>query len=185
MPRITTVKKARKAQGNCGRCGKAIEVGDSYRWWKFRYGGRSIRCLDVGCAPRASELTQSKMSTVYAAQESLADFLAKWDGTDLDEVQQEVECCADEVEEVADEYQEAADNQREHFPDSETADENEERAEQLREWADEIRDAAQNLEPLAGDDDEDEPNDDDAPDADEWRANVITEIESALENCPL
>lgn len=30
----------------CGTCGKEIASGDVYYWWKFRFGGRHIRCAN-------------------------------------------------------------------------------------------------------------------------------------------
>jgi hypothetical protein len=61
MPRVNFVKKARKAIPSSG-----IKVGDSYYWWKFRYGGKFVSKE----RPRQSQLTQSKLSGVYAAEES-------------------------------------------------------------------------------------------------------------------
>lgn len=184
MPRVTTVKKARKEQGTCGKCGIELKAGDAYRWWKFRYGGKRFRCTKPECTPRASDLTQSKMSTVYAAQETMADVLAVWDSYELDDVKGDAEMCVDEIRGVGEEYQEAADNQREHFPESETADENEERANELEQWVSDLEDAINELEEFDGETNDDgDPVDEDA--ADSWRDEARSALSDAFEDCPL
>jgi hypothetical protein len=50
MPRVHHVKKARKADR-----GNGIKKGESYYWWKFRYGGK---CKSK-TYPRPQQLTQS------------------------------------------------------------------------------------------------------------------------------
>src|SRR3954464_10047336 len=76
VPRVYTQKKSsRGAERRCGRygCGKVIEPGESYFQFSFRYGGTHYRCAEH--RPRQSELTQSKMSAVYAAIEDAGDNL--------------------------------------------------------------------------------------------------------------
>jgi ribosomal protein L37AE/L43A len=146
MPRITTVEKARQDQGNCGRCGKEIKAGDGYRWIKFRHGGRHIRCLESGCAFRSSELTQSKMSEAYAAQEDAQDALTTWDGEELSDLQDIAQEAADAIRSVAEEYQSSADAIHDNFSESSTADECEEKSQELEGWADEIESAGEDLE---------------------------------------
>jgi hypothetical protein len=179
-PHTTT----RKAAGSCSRCRDDIKAGDAYRWWKFRFGGKRIRCMKARCAPRPSDLTQSKMSSVYAAQENVDDVLMDWDTIDLDDVRGPLEELIDEVETIGEEYQEAADNQRDTFPDSPTADENEERAQQLEEWKDQLEDAKDSLEEFEGDkNDDDEPKDEDEASA--WRDGIMDAVGSVLCDCPL
>lgn len=157
MPRVTTVKKARKAQGSCGRCGDALPKGSAYRWWKFRYGGKRKRCMKPSCAPRGSDLTSSdKLSRVYAAQENLEDAIAEWDRESVHDLQAAAEAAAEEIREVAQEYQDSADSIRESFSESPTADECEERAQELEDWADEIESAASDMEEFEGTKDCDE-----------------------------
>ncbi len=96
--RVITVKKARKAQGNCGRCSDPIGVGDSYRHWSFRYGGTQRRCVKPSCSPRQSELTQNDV-LVMAYQLGEEHF----DLTD------NIEDFDDQVTEVADAIQEILD----------------------------------------------------------------------------
>ena len=77
MARIYTVKAARVAQRNCGRCAAPIGIGSSYIWSKPRAGkwttgAKMVRCLQPTCRFRPSEMTTSKMAGVMAAQESFA-----------------------------------------------------------------------------------------------------------------
>jgi hypothetical protein len=55
MARAHFVKKARKAIP-----GTDIKKGDSYYWWKFRFGGKRTSKT----APKASQLTQSEFWVV-------------------------------------------------------------------------------------------------------------------------
>lgn len=154
MPRVNTVAKARKAQGTCGKCGAEIGAGDGYRWIKFRHGGRRVRCLKPECRFRNSDLTQSKMSEVYAAQESAEDSIG--DCASIEDLKALAEETADEIERVAEEYQESCDNIRDQFTDSTTADECEEKADGLQDWADNLRsvldDFSDEFEPAEPDD---------------------------------
>ena len=75
MPRVTTRTKNRGGRDrHCGRCGEVIKPGEKYYTWAFRYGGSRFNCYRHH--PRQSELTQSKMSGVYAAIESAQDAIA-------------------------------------------------------------------------------------------------------------
>ena len=74
MPRVKHVQSARKAIPSAG-----IEVGDSYYWWKFRYGGKRVSKT----YPKRSQLTQSLWSSVYAAQEELEEAKANADDLGL------------------------------------------------------------------------------------------------------
>lgn len=64
MPRVTFVKAARKDNPVCKK-------GESYFWWKFRYGGKRFSLT----RPRQSQLTQSAyFGTVYGMQEGVEDY---------------------------------------------------------------------------------------------------------------
>ena len=55
MPRVTHVKKAQKDNSVC-------KAGESYYWWKFRYGGKHYSLT----YPKRSQLTQSDfLSQMY------------------------------------------------------------------------------------------------------------------------
>lgn len=128
MPRVHFKTKIKLgAERSCGLCGKAIEPGDKYYTWKFRYGGARYRCADH--RPRQSDLTLSKMSAVYAAIENAEGALP--DCTSIPDVVEQVGLVAEVVREVAQEYSEAA----EPFGGQ---GENQERADELEYWADEL-----------------------------------------------
>jgi hypothetical protein len=139
MPRVNTVKKSRKDQGSCGKCGDPLPKGSPYRFWKFRYGGKRKRCMKDECSPRRSDLTQSKMAAVYDAQDDAEETLASWDREDVSVLRGALESLAETVREVGEEYAEAA----EPFGNS---GENQERADELESWADSLESAASELE---------------------------------------
>lgn len=72
--RVTLVNKCRQSPGKCGCCGKEIKTGDGYKWWKFRYSGRFVRCLEVKCHPKPSQLISNPFQSALAAiSESLSE----------------------------------------------------------------------------------------------------------------
>ncbi|KKN32812.1 hypothetical protein LCGC14_0810030 [marine sediment metagenome] len=109
--RVTTVKKARKAQGNCGRCSDPINVGDSYRHWSFRYGGTQRRCVKPSCSPRQSELTQNDV-LVMAYQIGEEHFDMTDNPEDFDDQVTEV---ADTIQEILDVIEEKMSNIEDGF----------------------------------------------------------------------
>lgn len=63
MARVTFVKKARKDVPSAG-----IKAGDSYYWWKFRFGGKHYSKTQ----PKRSQLTQSAFySALYDLQDDV------------------------------------------------------------------------------------------------------------------
>lgn len=146
--RVNRVAKARKAQRPCCKCSTAINVGDSYKWIKGRYGPKRTFCKDH--SPRQSDMTSSdKLARLYSAQESIEDAVS------LDELITALECAASDAREVGEEYQESADNIRETFSESNTADECEQKHEDCESWADELEQAQQECEEIRDRDDED------------------------------
>src|SRR4051812_45919680 len=98
MPRVNTqTKSARGATRHCARCGAEIKPGERYYSWSFRYGGTRYNCGRH--SPRPSELTQSLMSDVYAAQERASDSLL--DAETIEDIKSFVEEVADAAREVA------------------------------------------------------------------------------------
>ena len=148
MPRVNKVAKCQKAQGECPKCGKKIAKGDGYIWWKFRYGGRRVRCL--ACPyPRSSELTNSdKLSRLYGAGESVEDAIAAFEkDNDIDALRSAVEDAASEVRSVGEEYRESQENIENGFNHSTSmSDELGEKADSCESLADEIESAAGDLE---------------------------------------
>lgn len=155
MPRVTMVNKARKAQGTCGKCGAKIKKGDSYRWWRFRYGGRRVRCAKSECRPKPSDLTQSAFyGTLYDIQDSLEDAVTNRDADGL-------RSAADELRNLGEECSSNRDNMPEGLQDSETGELLQTRAEECESRADELESAADEIEGL--------------PDAAEWKEYVENE----------
>ena len=60
---------------HCDKCRREIAKGEQYRHFKvgFRYGRKQVRCMRAECAPRQSEMTNTKMSGEYAAVEAAED----------------------------------------------------------------------------------------------------------------
>lgn len=163
MPRVYRKTKIRLgADRSCGRCGRAIKPGDEYLQWSFRYGGTHYRCASH--YPRQSELTQSKLASVYAAQESVQDQMPEL--TDPDSIVAAVEDVGSAAQEVADEYREAD----EAFG-GQGATEAAERADELEAWAQDLESFQ-----LDVDDEEDE----------DWDLEAAREQAlAAIEECPL
>lgn len=110
MPRINTVAKAQKDQGTCSGCGKEIKAGDPYKWIKFRFGGRKVKC--GACDFRDSELTQSEfLSQVY----DLNTRLGNLSGDEPEDLKSELEDIASEFENLASECDDKLSNMPEGF----------------------------------------------------------------------
>lgn len=173
--RVNHVEKARKSPGQCGQCRKEIAVGQPYKWAKGRFGPKMLRC--GGCVFRRSSLTTSKMSSVYAAVESLEDLLEGWDGSNgsVEDVQMEVDIIVEEAESVASEYEEAAEAMQS------AGESQQERAEALRDWIGSME--GLDLNDYEKEDDADEV-DTSAPKFVAWKDGIIAEVASVLGDCP-
>ena len=116
MPRVTHVKKARKDNPVCKK-------GESYYWWKFRYGGKRYSLT----RPRASQLTQSAyFSTLYSIQEMVED----WSG-EADDMEGFIDEVRDQITELRDETQGSLDNMPESLQYSPTGELLQERVDAL------------------------------------------------------
>jgi hypothetical protein len=177
MPRVLTKTKNRAGKDRaCGKCARPILPGEKYRTWSFRYGGTRFRCDRPECAPRPSELTQSLMGSVYAAQESFEDQAAAGFETVADIVTA-VEEVAEAAQEVCDQYREAA----EPFG---GAGEHAERADELESWISELEGFMPEEEP---DDEEEAEGDEEAIEdlQQEAREKALTEAQELVNGCPL
>ena len=96
MPRVTFVKKARKDN-------PAVKAGESYYWWKFRYGGKRYSKT----RPRPSQLTQSHY---YGTVRSLVERIEDESPTDYDDFVSLRDEVRDELEELGQECQSSLDN---------------------------------------------------------------------------
>lgn len=96
MARANFVKAARKDIPGTG-----IKKGDSYYWWKFRFGGKRVSKT----APSRSDLTQSAFyGTLYEIEDRFGGGFAT-----VDELQSEVENAISDLEALRDECQEKLD----------------------------------------------------------------------------
>ena len=128
MPRVNRVEHCRKSPGACGKCGEEIKIKDAYVWWKFRYGGKCIRCAKPGCVPKPSDLTQSEFyGTLYSIQE--AGFTADT----LEDLESERDDIKGQLEELRDEQEEKRSNMPESLQESDTGNTLQERYDALEE----------------------------------------------------
>lgn len=104
MPKVTHVKKARKAIPEAG-----IAVGESYYHWSFMSGGRGGPKQVSKTPPKPSQLTQSEFwGAVYALQEDDAT-------PEFDDLESAIETMKSELENIRDACQEKFDNLPEGF----------------------------------------------------------------------
>lgn len=88
MARATFVKKARRALPDYG-----IGIGDSYYWWKFRFGGKHYSKTP----PKQSQLTSSPyLSQILEIQERVFD--REDPESFVEEIKSELESLKDELE---------------------------------------------------------------------------------------
>lgn len=96
MPRVTFVKSARKDN-------PVAKKGESYYWWKFRYGGKRYSKT----RPRQSQLTQSAyFGTVYSLQEEVED-APVLEAADIESLRDSIQS---QVEDLSQESQDSLDN---------------------------------------------------------------------------
>ncbi len=114
MPRVNNIEACRKSPGTCGKCSTKIEIGEPYRWWKFRRSGKFIRCAKPGCAPKGSDLTQSDFwKSIKLIQEG-TEF------NDADSLDSDKDNVVSELQNVADETQGKFDNMPEGLQNGDT-----------------------------------------------------------------
>lgn len=188
MPRVNYVKAARKDYPSHG-----IKKGESYYWWKFRYGGKhKSRTM-----PRQSQLTQSdKLSRVYEAQESVDDatgldaaaYSSPDDYADAVESVADIwRSAAETLREVAEEYEESASNMEEYFQGSSQVDEIREKGDNLQSDAD-TADGIADEWSVAADEiraiEYDEEIDEESPDYIDWRDEadtIVNNLDTSLD----
>ena len=178
MPRVTSHKKNKVGTFRCDKCSEPIIVGQEFYSWAFRYGGKHYQHTSHG-APTPSQLTQSKLSAVYAAAESAESAIASAES--VDDLTAALSDCISEVETVRDEYQESIDAMPENLQQGGPAQEMQEKIDALEEFISELESARDNLEEF----EEEEPEDDEAhakweEDQDEHLEGQRSEAETAV-----
>lgn len=106
VARLHTVAKARKDQGKCEKCGKALPAGSPYRHFTvgFRSKWKRVVCTDPACTPRPSQRESSSKSGPMAAIEDFQDL----DITSLDDLTSAYEDVKSAFEEYAQECEDGA-----------------------------------------------------------------------------
>jgi len=126
MPKVTFVKAARKEVERAG-----IKVGESYYWWKFRYGPK---CYSK-TRPKASQLTQSGyLSQLYDIQDRVAELSADC----VDDITDFIDELKGDLENLKDETQSSLDNMPESLQYSPTGELLQERIDALESAIDEL-----------------------------------------------
>lgn len=134
MPKVNFVKSAAKDNPVCKK-------GESYYWWKFRYGGKHYSLTP----PKASQLTQSEfLSTLYNLQEQRDNLVSSFrEGKDYDSFKSDVESLAEEFTTLGSECQDKFDNMPEGLQQGDVGQLLETRANKCEEIASELTDAAE------------------------------------------
>jgi hypothetical protein len=125
MPRVHFVKKARKDVND------VIKAGDSYYWWKFRYGGKRVSTTP----PKPKDLTQSDfLISVYNIEEEIENFMA----SDKDSFDNQKEDILNQIEELKSETEDKLGNMPEQLQYAPTGELLQERIDGLDEWYNEL-----------------------------------------------
>lgn len=124
MPRVIHVKKARKNVPNSD-----IKKGESYYWWKFRFGGKHVSRTP----PKQSQLTKSEfLGTIYDIQDRISEIT-----TDSD-FESEIQDVVSELENLRDECEEKRDNMPEQLQDAPIGEMLQDRYDSVQEMIDEL-----------------------------------------------
>jgi hypothetical protein len=210
MARTHIVKKAQKDQGycmspTCSHEDKAIKVGDSYKHFTLRFGGKKVYHTDCN-VPGSHTTASAQLGTIYDAQETASQALGSINAEDAnaDWFMEVAQAAADAIREAGEMYSESADNMESGFGTSTSiSDEIREKGEGCESWADEIESAAQDIEDFDEDDArQDAENEHDAEDyeeesereqaiedeintkRDDWFSEAVSAIEDAINNQP-
>lgn len=124
MARVHFVKKARKADKY-----SEIKRGDSYYWWKFRFGGKH----KSKTPPRRSQLTQSEfLGTMYDIEDRIAEIKT------LEDAQSERDAIVDELRDLASEQEDKLSNMPDSLQYAPTGEMLQNRADECNSFADEL-----------------------------------------------
>ena len=139
--RVYHVKKARKARPEHN-----IKVGDSYYWWKFRFGGKRFSKE----YPKRSQLTQSGfLQTLYSIQDDF-EF-------DRDDLENSVQDLISEIDQLREECECNLENMPEHLQESSSSGELlQERIDALEMWVSDIESVDLDIDEDLSDEDREE-----------------------------
>lgn len=169
--RVLLRTKTRGKELTCEKCRKSIEKGQKYYKWSFRYRGTHTQHESCGY-PKPSQLTQSKMSGVYAAVEFCEESISSSDNKD--DIVSALNDCAQSIQDVRDEYQEAIDNAPQGLQDAGgPGGQWQEKIDQLEEFQSALEEASSDIE---GESFEFDGNEDEAPSAGEQEKEWLNEL---------
>lgn len=158
MARITMVKSAQasKKARYCVRCRHEVKPGEAYAHASFKTSPYSsmtrIWCFAHMTNIKGSERTaNARLSTLYAAQESVEDVIRLDAGEyDFQQLAEALQGAAEEARGIGEEYEESASNVEDGFPNgSPVIDEIREKVEACENWADALESAATDIEDAA------------------------------------
>lgn len=181
MTQITYVKKARKDRGNCAQCQLPIVAGQAYAEYAPRYDPTLRRHTDC------PNWNSWDLSNAPSAQfDRIASEVDLGDDFTLEEAHSALEDAANAIRDIAEEQREKASNIEEGFghETSQSEDLNEQ-ADTIESFADDVEGCALEDEPVQGEDDKDETDEDFLDHMDEWRDGVREAIDTALGETPL
>ena len=117
MARIHVVKRARKPQGNCMKCGTEIKVGDGYKWTaprasKASRGWRKKICLRCEFRP-SDTMSSPNLGAIADATQDFENALAS--AETIEDMTAAAEALAEAIRDVGSNYEESADNMESGF----------------------------------------------------------------------
>lgn len=189
MARVYTVEKYRgpRTEGKvirCGRsgCGKVIEKGEKYFWWKNRAPGMRSGVKHNRCAahyPTIAERTPGRRGQLYAIQEDIERQAAEARG--YDDLVSVAESAAEQLREIAEEIQEGADNIEEGFGHpTYQSEEMAEKAQELEGICDELESCVEDFSGEVPDDEEELDGNQEFEDwLEEQRSNITDKLQEA------
>ncbi len=125
MPKVKFVKKAREDN-------LAVQKGEPYYWWSFRYGGKRYSKT----YPKASQLTQSSfLSGVYSIQEEMSVFLPEAE----EDIQTNIDDWVSSIEDLKSECEDSLSNIPDQLQDGSVGQMLQERIEAMDQWIDNLR----------------------------------------------
>lgn len=145
---VSIVNKCRQSPGKCDCCGVSIKAGSPYRWWKFRYSGKFVRCMLDKCAPKPSQLISNPFQSALAGisegiDEAMGQARSQTDPTIAIEA---IRSAAEELRDLGSEQQEKLDNMPEGLQQGDTGQLLENRANECEDKASTIESAADTAE---------------------------------------
>lgn len=153
MPQVQERTKSNKGTATCNKCRKPIIAGEKYYKWAFRYGPKNTRHVACG-RPRQSELTQSKMSGVYAAVEAAEDAIAI--ATEAADIASALTDAAQGISDVKSEYEDSLSNMPDGLQQGDIGQQIQEKIDELDNFVSTLESAASDIESDEKDEEEDD-----------------------------